>query len=356
VPGALHRVLLTGVGAPGTRGTLYALHHNPEGAGVRVVGVDARADAVGRHWVEQFHQVPFPESDSYADILLEICEAAGVELIIPQTTRETARLAELQGQFAAWGVQVMVAPAAAVRRANDKAALLDLFATLGLPYPTYKVTTSEAELRAAAAALGHPTHPVVVKPPVSNGMRGFRVLKEKAWDLHRFLAEKPGGVEIGLDDLTAILGRGGRWPTLLVSEYLPGAEYSVDAFIGRNGAIALPRLRRVVVGGISADTVLESRPDMAAITLQAAGALGLTYAFGFQFKLDDQGRPKLLECNPRVQGTMVAGVFAGVNVIWLALQEALGRAPVPPHAAAAGATFQRFWGGIGCGDGIAHEI
>jgi carbamoyl-phosphate synthase large subunit len=349
-------VLVTGVGAPGTRGTLYALRHNPEGAPLRVVGVDARGDAVGRHWVEQFWPVPLPESDSYAPALLEVCAAAGIELLIPQTTRETACLAELQDRFAARGIRIMVAPAAAVRQANDKAALLDLFARLGLPHPAYRVTRSEGELRAAAAALGHPPRPVVVKPPVANGMRGFRVLREQAWDVRRFLAEKPSGVETGLDELSAVLRRGGPWPTLLVSEYLPGAEYSVDAFVGRNGAIALPRLRRAVVGGISADTVLESRPDLTAITLSAARALGLTHAFGFQFKLDDRGLPKVLECNPRVQGTMVAGIFGGVNVIWLAVQEALGRAPVPPSAAVAGATFQRFWGGIGSVDGDSHEI
>ena len=56
--------------------------------------------------------------------------------------------------------------------------------------------------------------------------------------------------------------------------------------------------------------------------------------------------PRVLECNPRVQGTMVASVFGGFNPIWLAVQEALG---TPPQRAPARrmAVFQRYWGGLG---------
>jgi carbamoyl-phosphate synthase large subunit len=50
-----------------------------------------------------------------------------------------------------------------------------------------------------------------------------------------------------------------------------------------------------------------------------AHELDLKYAFGFQFK-----GGKLLECNPRVQGTMMASTFAGANIIYSAVKYALG--------------------------------
>ena len=54
-------ILVTGAGAPGLPGTLYALRKNPDGRAVRVVGVDIDARAVGRFLVDEFFQVPAPE-------------------------------------------------------------------------------------------------------------------------------------------------------------------------------------------------------------------------------------------------------------------------------------------------------
>ncbi len=341
------RILVTGAGAPGIRGTLHALRHNPDGRAVHVVGVDLDMDAVGRYLTDAFHTVPPPESPTYRSALSMICQRQEIDLVLPQTTREIAVLSQHRDELEKDGIRVLVSDADAVRRANDKGEVLRTFETLGLPVPAWRTAADEASLVAAAKALGYPERPVVVKPPVSNGMRGLRILREAAWDAERFLAEKPSGMEIALNDLVATLGRGGAWPELLVTDYLPGPEYSVDAFRGEHLAVALPRRRDVIRSGISfTTTLLPDRHDLAEPTLRAAGALGLRYAFGFQFKEDADGVPRVLECNPRVQGTMVASVFGGFNPIWLSVQEALGEAPrVAP--ARRTAVFQRYWGGLG---------
>src|SRR6185437_6355470 len=115
---------------------------------------------------------------------------------------------------------------------------------LGLPVPAYRFARSERELVDSARALGYPEGPVGVKPPVSNGMRGVRVLKDGAWDLDSFLAEKPGGFELCIEDPIGILRRGERWPELVVSEYLPGQEYSVHVYMSAKVPVAIPRVRR----------------------------------------------------------------------------------------------------------------
>lgn len=341
------RLLVTGAGAPGIKGTLHALRRNPDGRAVHVVGVDLDAHAVGRYLADGFHAVPPPESPDYLGALCDVCRRERIDLVLPQTTREIAVLSRHLSDLEAGGVRVMVSDAAAVEAANDKGAVLRVFERLGLPAPAYRVANSESGLVEAAAALGYPEVPVVVKPPVSNGMRGLRILREAAWDARRFLDEKPSGVEIALDDLTKILRRGDDWPALLVTEHLPGPEYSVDAFRGERLAAALPRRRDRIRSGISfTTTLLPGRADLAGPTLRAAEALGLRYAFGFQFKEDAGGVPKVLECNPRIQGTMAASLFGGFNPVWLGVREALGDPPTE-RPDLRPATFRRFWGGLG---------
>jgi carbamoyl-phosphate synthase large subunit len=348
-------ILLTGVGAPGTRGTIYALRKNKDEVRVRLVGTDLRKDALGKYWTESFHTLPPPESENYVDEVNRICRLHRIDLVLPQTTRETVALAMAEKRLS---VPALVSSAASIRRANNKFELLRVFERLRLPRPKSHLVKSFPELRKRVVSLGYPEEPVIVKPPVSFGSRGFRILtKKSAWSLQRYLTEKPSATEITLEELGGILGRGeGPFPELMVSEYLPGVEYSVDAFIGAKGRVAIPRKREEIVNGISFKTALDYRSDIAENTLKAASELGLRYTFGFQYKLDRGGVPKVLECNPRVQGTMVASIFSGVNIIWLGVCERLGSPRTVPNARTL-ATFHRFWGGVGIeGDRLIDEI
>jgi carbamoyl-phosphate synthase large subunit len=222
--------------------------------------------------------------------------------------------------------------------------------------PVFRLTSTEDEFRSGVRDLGYPEKIVAVKPPVSNGMRGFRLLTAKRWDLQRFLTEKPSGIETTLEDLVLTLSQGAAWPKLLVSEYLPGPEYTVDVFRGKYVQIALPRIRRSIRSGISFDNIFEFRRDLMEASLRIAETVGLDLIFGFQFKLDASGQPKLLECNPRVQGTMVASVFAGANLIWMAVRELLGDPVREIHQPLRTAAFLRYWGGLGIVDNKCFEI
>lgn len=348
-------ILLTGCGAPGTRGTLYSLRNNFDSLKINVIGTDINRDVIGRYWVDDFYTLPAPERPDYIDHLIYICKREHVDLVIPQTTREISILSKNK-DLVSDIVRVMVSSEGAVLDSNNKHNLLKVFEECDLPYPKYILTRTEDELRNSAFTLGYPKRPIVVKPPVSNGMRGFRILMENAWNMDRFLREKPSGVEVSLDELLRIIRTGHTWPELLLTEFLPGPEYSVDAFSGQHCSIAVPRIRKSIRSGISFDNDIEFRNDLIEFTTIAARRLALQYAFGFQYKLDAFGTPKVLECNPRVQGTMVASFFCGVNIIWLAVREIMGDPVTYINITDKEAHFKRFWGGIGITNHGEYEI
>jgi carbamoyl-phosphate synthase large subunit len=349
-------ILVTGVGAPGTRGTLYALRNNRDRVRIKVIGTDIKEDVVGKYWVKKFYSVPSPESGNYIERINQICARESIDAIIPQTTRETAVLSRNLSRIKS---RVAVSESSAIERANNKYELMKLCREIGIPCPEFFMARSVEELRQRAEQLGYPDNPVVVKPQVSFGSRGFRVLREvNSWDTKRFLSEKPNSTEMSLEDLLRIFERDKNtgFPELLVTQFLPGSEYTVDAFSGQKVSCAIPRIRKEIVNGISFRTSIVYREDIAEHSLKLAKALGLQYAFGFQFKLDGNDAPKILECNPRVQGTMVASFFSGVNVIWMAVREALGNPvqsiPKKPRVS----EFYRYWGGLGTFGNQVDEI
>jgi carbamoyl-phosphate synthase large subunit len=265
---------------------------------------------------------------------------------LPQTTRELWTLSENLEEFEQIGVKVVVSSLNSIRVANDKFLLVEKAKQIGIPYPRYFLTSTEEEFLAALKEIGYPQKKVVIKPRVSNGMRGLRIIVEDVWDVQRFLNEKPEGVEITLESLLQIL-RKGQWPELLVTEYLEGFEYSVDVFRNKKGSIAIPRLRKQIRSGITFEAEVDLREDLIEYSKKLSEALNLFYCFGFQYKLDSDGVPKILECNPRVQGTMVVSTFAGFNMIYYSVKEALGfEVDIREKVLKNGLQFKRFWGGI----------
>ena len=81
----------------------------------------------------------------------------------------------------------------------------------------------------------------------------------------------------------------------------------------------------------------------------------LKYCFGFQFKYDINNIPKILECNPRVQGTMVFSTMMGANLIYSSLKSCLGE-DIPEFVLHWETKLLRYWGAIGVNDKSITKI
>jgi len=337
------RVLVTGVGAPGIRGTLFSLKENPEGREVFTVGTDIRKDVVGRYLLDVFHQIPKPDQENFIPSLLKICKG-NVDVVLPQVTKELPKLSAYKKKFEAVGTTVAVSSEGSISCANNKHKLMLAATSAGVPTPDNYLVNRFSELERCMEKLGWPEKLVVIKPPVSSGMRGLRIINEKIDRKTLFYAAKPTEVYVKKDELSFL---GEKFPELLVMEYLPGPEYSVDVLARREEVITVvPRRRDLIRSGITFNGTVEKNEEVINYAEKMTKKIGLEYAFGFQFKLDEEEVPKLLECNPRIQGTMVLSTLAGANVIYGAVKMALGE-EVPEFHVKWGTRLLRYWGGIG---------
>jgi hypothetical protein len=115
-------------------------------------------------------------------------------------------------------------------------------------------------------------------------------------------------------------------PNPVISEYLPGAEYTVDCFTDRHGALlfAGPRSRDVVKMGIAfASRIAPLSRDMEEMALGLNAAMRPRGLWFFQAREDSSGRPKLLEMSCRASSSMGLYRQLGVNFPLLALYDAL---------------------------------
>ena len=118
----------------------------------------------------------------------------------------------------------------------------------------------------------------------------------------------------------------GKFPDLLVTEYLPGEELSVDCFTDFQGALLFigPRTRERVQMGISfRSTAVEVSDEIRKIAQALNATVSLNGAWFFQLKRNAKGRWKLLEFAPRQSSTMGLYRHCGVNFALLSLFNAL---------------------------------
>jgi len=344
------KILLTGVGGPGTAGTVQALRDNPDNRKVYLIGVDADKDAVGQHFVDKFFPISLAsDKENYLrDLLHASLFSADTEadVILPANTCELETLAKNKAMFEERGIAVAVSSPESIRIANNKWLLSQIAADNDIPTPKNYLATNLNELRAAVEALGYPEKKVIVKPPIASGSRGLRILTDEIQTVGDFLSTKPeiAGMCCSFQELIKIL-RNGEWPEVVVSEYLPGPEWSVDCYRDERLNVAIPRIRSKMRSGISFDTQTDLREDIIEYSTKISKALNMEFAFGHQFKADAEGIPRLIEANPRIQGTMIAGCLAGFNMIYYSAVRAVSPATrIPPPKKIAPVRIQRYWG------------
>jgi carbamoyl-phosphate synthase large subunit len=87
-------------------------------------------------------------------------------------------------------------------------------------------------------------------------------------------------------------------------------------------------------------------PSLSNTALQICDKIGLRYNINIQFKEDINKVPKIIEINPRVSGTIVACIKAGINLPHLAIKKFLGKSISNKELEYKTGTLYRYWGGL----------
>lgn len=334
-------ILMTGGGAPGAAGILHCLQQNKA---FHITVADANPVAIGRYLTDDFEVIPYAEDPGFAEAIILLCRRKKIRAVLPLVTRELILLAQHREDFELAGIKLLVSPASSLEIANNKSRLYEFLQWRGIAVPEFRIVENVEQFQTAVGELGYPLKTVCFKPSVSNGSRGFRIISEKINELDLLLNYKPSAAYTSLKEAVRILSSG-SFPELLISEYLPGEEYSVDCLANHGDAILiLPRLRKKMINGITVEGIFLQDEAIMAYCRLIIRELQLHGNIGLQVKRSEAGQFLLLEINPRVQGTIAAGLGAGINLPELAVKQELGL-PISPAELDVkwGTQFSRYW-------------
>lgn len=286
------RILLTGAGGPAAVSVFQSLRQEP----VTWFMGDMDGAAVGLYLVPAGRRILLRPGDdpSFADDVLRICAENHIEMVLPTVDVELLPLARRRADFEAAGVTLLTSDASALSAAVDKLTTVESAARV-----TFVPHTAAVDEWFEPTGWG----PFVLKPRHGSGGTGVHICRADG----------------------AVPDEVPRDGSYIAQTFLPGTEYSVDVLIRRDGAaIAVPRERLKVDSGIAvcARTVHDEELQRSAIAVYQR--LGLRGIANIQFRRDRNGRPALLEVNPRPPGTLTLTVAAGANLPLLWLADELG--------------------------------
>lgn len=181
--------------------------------------------------------------------------------------------------------------------------------------PAITVNTAE-ELAAAYHALAS-EHEVCVKPAVGIYGQGFWRFKPQA-DVFRCFAN-PDAREVQFEVFMAAYAASLVPKPLLIMPYMPGSECSVDMVCEAGKVVAFMGRRKQ---GIT--QTFERDTDAVRLAVRAAEHFQCDGLVNVQTRDDAEGRPHLLEINPRYSGGIGYTRVTGVNLAGIFATRRLG--------------------------------
>lgn len=321
-------VLLTAAGSPSAPGLIRCLKNNGE-RNVRVVGTDMKTDATITQMVDVLRLVPPAVSDDYVDTLLRICEEEKVDVLIPGISQELPKLQARKAEFESIGTKVSVSDGDGLLIANDKIALYEYMKANGFEIPSFRIVKSLDEFTETCKSIGFPEKAICVKIKDGSGSRGIRIIDPSKSRFDIFVGEKPNSFFTTFDDMLSILHEATQFPDLMVMDYLPGMEYSVDLLADHGKTLYIVgRESNVIQASIPQEATLAHNEEAYAISKAIVESLKLDGNVDLDFKFDADGRPRLLEINPRLAATLSVIAAGGCNLLYLRVKQLLGE-PLP---------------------------
>ncbi len=337
-------IVVTHTSSPTCVGTLHSLR---EAFDCRIIGIDA-SHSYDKHLLDGVYTED-RSAEGYIQRVIDICKKESSSIVIPHSISERILFMENESLFVGQGISILSSSAESIKTSESKLAFLSLCKELNIPVGEYHVASTYKELKEFVYQLGYPAKKVVVKPVEGSGSRGFRILNKRVNFRRMFSSHRPDHPETTLSNLHSIIGD--KFAPLIVSEFLPGEEYTVDGLCIPDHELYVVRERVETKNGLTTVGKVVEHKEIEEYSKKLTRALGLTTVFGFQFKADENGQVKALECNPRIQGTMVMSTMAGANIIAACIAQKLAL-PMPSLTIDKGMIFYRLYGGMSVGKTI----
>ena len=289
--------------------------------------------------------------------MIKICKKENIDVVFPGSDAESIQISKNYQKLVSQKIVCPVCSYDTIKIITNKAKMLSYLKENGVSVPDFFVPKNLSEFKKAIKALGYPKNPVCFKHSKlvkSGGSKGFRVLRDKNNIQKIILNQKPSSLEIDFDSSQRLFQKPKL--NLIVSEFLPGEEYSVY-ILAKNGKMihCIPLLRQRIEQGFAFEAKVVKNKKISDICKTIVKVLNFDHLINIQLKKSKNGKLKLVEINPRIAGAISLPVAAGVNLPYFALKQVLDE-NLPKCTINYSTKMIRYWKELYIRDSKSYEL
>lgn len=283
---------------------------------IYVVGSSRQMNSVIQKVCDEWYHDSDSGGDEYVEFALNFCREHRIEVFVPR--RNMVDISRCKKRFNDMGVKVLLDDYGKMELLNDKARTYRLLSKIpSLFIPEFAVVNSYSEFVDTYKKMHERHEQICVKFVNDEGAMSYRRIarEEKGADTIRNYP----GAEVSFEKYARVLKEKKSFDDLMVMEYLPGSEISVDCLSTKKGLIAIPRFK-----GSGRDERIIVDKSILKMSEDIMDVIKLEYPCNIQFKMKDD-KPYLLEINTRMSGGIQMSCLAeNINIPNIALNKLLG--------------------------------
>jgi carbamoylphosphate synthase large subunit len=281
---------------------------------IRVIGVDNRPNAIGRHFADAFYQVPLGTDPAYVQAIARIVGKERVDLVLPTSDEEALALSAARGEIEIGGCKLTCADNKTLDIVSSKSRTYETLGKFGFGVPTYRHVKNLDDLRSAVQMLARDVGDVVVKPAQARGGRGVFVIRND------IVGAMPlqGGREIHVDLSTFLKETIDEVVPHLPAMVMPRLVepvHDLDMLAWQGRPLRIIARRRVDSALPNEGHVVVDDPALIELGDKLIHSLSLSWLYDCDVMYGADGKPYVLEVNPRPSGSIAVTMAAGIPLI-----------------------------------------
>ena len=271
----------------------------------KIVGIDINDDNPGRFLVDKFYKVPKTNDIKYIPFVLYLCTSENIDVILCTSTQNSLiPLKKNEKLFDEINVKIPGTNIEDLLIANDKGLMLAKVNESGIDCPNFMVPDNDKHFDSFL----YKNKNVIVKPRVSSGSRGFRILKNNYKLGYEDIVGKSDDLSKVVDttEYRDILNDEGSFSDILMMEYLEGQDYSVYSLANKGKSlVTIPFKRLKPKDGVSLVSEVDMNEHVIEYVQKIVKLFNLDWIVNIQLKLSPENKPLIYEINPRLAGSVI---------------------------------------------------